>query len=154
MKRYEKFFAAEIGVEFKAALYFYSILFFYMGFRFLGGNTQAELLHLLEMVGCTYVMGFVQVFVLDCYDESAKLSSSSAVKTLLVSLAYAAVSWLLGWFERSVPVTVLFFCFVIVCHGCTMWLYSFRRRVSTEQLNRELESYKQRNYRHTEEEKQ
>ncbi len=142
MKRYEKFFAAEIEIEFKAALYFYSILFFYLAYRFIYGSHQAEISHILSMIATTYIMGYIQVFLLGNYDESEQVTWSVAAKAVLCSFIYAAASWLLGWFDRSIFETAVFFCFVMIFHGCSWWLYSFRRRVSTKELNKELEEFK------------
>lgn len=143
MKKLERFFAAEIGVEFKAALYFYSVLFFYIAYRFIYGSTQGDLTHILAMIAVTYLMAFAQVFLLGNYDEAERITWSVAIKAVLCSLVYTVASWLLAWFDRRPIITALFFLFVMVCHGCSWWLYSFRRKVSTKELNRELEAFKQ-----------
>ncbi len=142
MKKIEKFFAAEIGIEFKAALYFYSMLFFYMGYQIIKGSFDADIIVILEMIAATYAMGFVQVFLLQNFDESESITFKAVIKAVLCSVVYTFMSWLLGWFDRNIIITAAFLVFVIGCYGCTYWLYSFRRSVSTKELNRELEEFK------------
>lgn len=143
MKKHKKFFAAEIGIEFKAALYFYSMLFFYMGYKLINGNSHADIYVILEMLASTYVMGYIQVFLLGNFDEAERLTLKDILKAVGCSLIYAVFSYLLNWFDKNSLLSVIFFAFMIICYGCTYWLYSFRRSVSTKELNRELENFKQ-----------
>jgi len=143
MNRHEKFLAAEIGIEFKAALYFYTMLFFYIARQLLEGSVQASVLHILGMVASAYVMGFVQVFLLGNFDEAERITWSGAVKAAGCAGVYTALSWLLGWFDRETATTAVFFAVMLVSFGCSWWLYSVRRSVSTKELNLELEAFKQ-----------
>jgi len=142
MNRRESFFALEIDIEFKAALYFYTILFFYLGFRLISGELHAEIIHILEMLAVTYAMGFAQVYLMDNFDEDEHVTARTAGLAVLCAAVYTALGFLMGWFERSVFYTALFFVYILAGYACTHWLYSFRRRVSTKELNRELEAYK------------
>ncbi len=142
MKKLEKFFVSEIGIEFKAALYFYSMLFFYIVCRLLSGSRQLEIFTVLEMIAATYVMAFVQFFLLGNFDESESIGVREVLLAAGCSLVYAAASRMLGWFGGSMAVTAVFYIFMMVCYGCTYWLYSFRRSAATKQLNRELEAFK------------
>lgn len=142
MKRREKLLAAEIGIEFKAALYFYSIMFFYFGYKIISGTFYADIVILIEMVVCTYIMGFVQVFMLGNFDEAEKITWKEIIKAVVCSLVYTSVSYLGAWFDRGIAVTVIFFFFVMIFYGCTYWLYSVKRTVSTKELNIELEAFK------------
>lgn len=143
MKKHEKFFAAEIGIEFKAALYFYSMLFFYIGYELISGSPQANIYVILEMIASTYIMGYIQVFLLGNFDEAENLTWKEISKAVGCSLIYAVFSYFLDWFDRIPLLSVIFFAFMIICFGCTYWLYSFRRSVSTKELNQELENFKQ-----------
>lgn len=142
MKKHDAFLISEIGIEFKAALYFYSILFFYMGFSLLSGSRQIEIFTVIQMVAATYIMGFVQVYLLGNFDEAEHIGLREVLAAAGCSVVYSLVGWLLNWFERSIPVTIVFFFFMLVCYGCTCWLYSFRRSATTRQLNSELEAFK------------
>ncbi len=142
MKKHEKFIAAEIGIEFKAALYFYSIMFFYFAFQFITGSRQAEIIILLEMVAATYAIGYIQVFLLGNFDEAEQFTWIEALKIIGCSLLYTGLSWLLGWFDRQPFYTALFFVFMLIFYGCTCWLYAVRRQVTTRELNQELDAFK------------
>ena len=61
---WERYLTKEIGIEFKACLYFFAILFFYCVYRLCIGNIMAEILHMAEMIFLTYVIGYIQVFLL------------------------------------------------------------------------------------------
>ena len=50
MRKFEKFLAKELGIEFKAAIYFYTIIFFYFAYRLLHGSSQVDILVLIEMM--------------------------------------------------------------------------------------------------------
>jgi len=142
MNRRDKFFLSEIGIEFKAALYFYSMLFFYMGSRLIDGSRQMEIFTVLQMMAATYVMAFVQVFLLGNFDESERIGIRQMLLAAGCSLVYTAAGWLLCWFDRDIAINAVFFVFMLVCYGCTFWLYSFRRSATTKQLNDELEAFK------------
>lgn len=143
MKRHEKFFADEIGIEFKAALYFYSMLLFYICYQLINGHSQVRIAVILEMIAATYIMGYVQVFLLGNFDESEHITPSVVIKAVVCSAIYTASSYLLGWFDRNILITAVFLIFMLLFYACSYWLYSFRRRVSTKELNNELEAFKQ-----------
>lgn len=142
MKRHEKFFAAEIGIEFKAALYFYSILLFYIGYQLINGQFHARIAVILEMIAATYIIGYMQVFLLGNFDEAESITPAVVIKAIVCSAVYTAASFLLGWFDGNTLITALFFLFMLIFYACSYWLYSFRRRVSTKELNAELECFK------------
>ena len=56
---WERYLTKEIGIEFKACLYFYALLFFYCVYRVCVGSTVAEILHMAEMIFLTYIVGYV-----------------------------------------------------------------------------------------------
>lgn len=142
MTRLERFLIKELGIEFKAALYFYTIFFFYFAYRIWSGSVQADLLVLVEMIATTYVMGYVQVFLLGNFDEAEEVDIAVVVKVLCSTLVYAGISYLGKWFDRNIIVTVIYFVFMLLCYGCVYWVYSFRRSVSTKEMNEELQAFK------------
>ena len=143
MKRHEKFFAAEIGIEFKAALYFYSILLFYICYQLINGQFNARIIVILEMIAATYIMGYIQVFLLGNFDETEHITPSAVIKAIGCSVIYTVVSHALGWFDQKLLFTGIFFIFMLIFYACSYWLYSFRRKVSTKELNDELADFKQ-----------
>ena len=51
---WERYLTKEIGIEFKACLYFFGVLFYYCTYRLCIGVTVAEILHMAEMIFLTY----------------------------------------------------------------------------------------------------
>ena len=143
MKRWKKFLDAEIGIEFKAALYFYTILFFYFAYRLYNGSVSADIVIVLEMIATTYIMGYVQVFLLHNFDEAETFTWKEAVKVAGCSGIYVVVSYLGGWFDRKVEMAAIYFVFMLFCYGCVYWLYSVKLAINTKALNKELKIFKQ-----------
>ena len=50
---WERYLTKEIGIEFKACLYFFGVLFYYCTYRLCIGVTVAEILHMAEMIFLT-----------------------------------------------------------------------------------------------------
>lgn len=137
----ERYLAVEIGIEFKACLYFFCILFFYSMFRLLSGSTQASILHMGEMIFLTYGMGYFQKYVLDNFDEADRLGLRGTVSLLLCVAIYTAVSWLGGWFNRRVPVTAFFALYMALAHVCGFLVYKVKRTLDARQLNEDLRAF-------------
>ncbi len=142
MSIWKKFLSAEIEIELKASLYFYTMLFFYFGYRFLSGSLSADIIIIIEMIAATYIMGFVQFFLLGNFDEEENFSWKESLKVFGCSLVYTLVSYLGGWFDRNLAVTAIYFVFMLVCYGCVYWFFSVRRSLRTKQMNIELENFK------------
>ena len=71
---FEKYLTEEIGVEFKACLYFFCILFFYAMYRVLNGNFEASIVHMAEMILLTYGMCYVQLYFMNNFDEGERFA--------------------------------------------------------------------------------
>ena len=76
MSLLERYLAVEIGIEFKACLYFFCILFFYSMYRLLCGSMEASILHMGEMIFLTYGMGYIQKYILDNFGGDSGRSVS------------------------------------------------------------------------------
>ena len=137
-----RFFLAEVGIEFKACLYFFAILFFYCTYRITQGSYQADMLIMAEMILSTYVMGYVQVYLLRNFEESDRLGAFEWMASILCSLVYAGLAFLLSWFDRNWLPELLFFGYVMLCYVSIFCIYYVRRHWDTEELNLELESFK------------
>ena len=142
MSKWEKFLSAEIEIEFKASLYFYTILFFYFAYRLLSRSLSASIIIIIEMILTAYIMGYIQVFLLGNFDEAEKFTWREAVKIFCCSLIYTSISYLGGWFERSLRITAVYLVFMFACYGCVYWLYCVRRAICTKQMNKELAEFK------------
>ena len=55
---WELYLTKEIGIEFKACLYFFAFLFFYCVFRIIGGVYEASILHMTELIFTCYFIGY------------------------------------------------------------------------------------------------
>ena len=143
MTRIERLLLKELGIEFKAALYFYTMFFFYFAYRIWSGSIQANLVVLVEMIVVTYVMAWLQLFLLGNFDEAEKVDISVIIKVICSAVVYAGISYLGNWFDRNLIVTAIYFVFMIACYGCVYWVYSFRRIVCTKEMNEELRAFKQ-----------
>lgn len=142
MKRFRKLLLAEVGIEFKACLYFFAILFFYCVYKMTQGIFQADMLVMAEMILTTYVMGYVQVFLLKNFEESDHLGAFELLASLGCSLVYAGLAFLFSWFDRQWLPEVLFFGYVLLCFISLRLIYYIRRHWDTAELNEELETFK------------
>lgn len=143
MRKFEKFLAKELGIEFKAAIYFYTIIFFYFAYQLLQGSSQVDILVLIEMMATTYIMGYIQVFLLGNFDEAEQVDFAVVVKMICGALIYTAVSFLGKWFDCNLVITGIYFVFMLFCYVCAYWAYSVKRVVSTREMNEELNTFKQ-----------
>ena len=142
-KSFRKFLLAEVRIEFKACLYFFAILFFYCMYRIIAhGSFQANMLVMAEMILTTYVMGYVQVYLLKNFEESDHLGAFELLASIGCSLIYEGISFLLSWFDRKWLPGLLFFGYLMLCYVSIFLIYYVRRHWDTEELNEELESFK------------
>ena len=88
---WERYLTKEIGIEFKACLYFFGVLFYYCTYRLCIGVTVAEILHMAEMIFLTYAVGYLQVYVLWNFDESDEISKKKLLARLEILCVGAAL---------------------------------------------------------------
>ncbi|MBP5159216.1 MAG: DUF3021 family protein [Lachnospiraceae bacterium] len=141
---WERYLTREIGIEFKACLYFFAILVFYCIYRLVSGVSQADILHMGEMILLCYVLGYVQVYLFGNFDEAWRLGAREIAGLSVCTVIYTALSYVFEWFERDVPWTCGFFAYVIVLYVCVILVYRTKRRIDDKELNRELELFKAR----------
>ncbi|MCM1144738.1 MAG: DUF3021 domain-containing protein [Blautia sp.] len=141
-KKLHKILSYEVGIEFKACLYFAIILFYYFIFCILQGSYYASIVLMVEMVLTTYAMGYIQVYLMGNFDEAERFDRKTAFATLFCSAVYAAISYGLDWFGRNSAVTAGFFFYMLLVYGCVFLCYKIKRDVDTVQLNRELADFK------------
>lgn len=141
---WERYLTKEIGIEFKACLYFFALLFFYCVYRLCMGFKVAEILHMAEMIFLTYIVGYIQVFLLWNFDESDELGKKEIVGISICTLIYTAVSYFGNWFDKNIDVTVGFAGYVIFLYVCVYFVYKCRRKIDDKILNYDLELFKTR----------
>lgn len=147
MKRpslWERYLTKEIGIEFKACLYFFAILFFYCMYRLCLGKTVADMMHMAEMIGLAYLVGYLQVYLLWNFDEADAIGKKEAAGIAVCTGIYAVVSYICRWFDRNIYVTVGFVSYMIFLYLCVYLIYKCRRKIDDKILNSDLEMFKAR----------
>lgn len=141
---WEHYLTKEIGIEFKACLYFFCILFFYSVYRLSGGTYEANIIHMAEMIGLTYAMGYIQVYILSNFDEGEYLRGKEIFYMILCSFVYTGVSFWGRWFDRKIAVSTGFFVYIMVIYLCAFLVYSSKRKIDEKLLNDDLRNFKER----------
>ena len=144
MNSLKKYLSSVIGIEFKAGLYFFTILFFYCLYRIGQGSFQADIIIMAEMIFGAYVMGYIQVFLLGNFDEGESFGIREGLSSLLCSALYTVTSFILNWYDRNIMATAAFFFYMLFCYVCMFLVYKIKRDIDTELLNQELEEFKKR----------
>lgn len=140
----KRYLYSEIGIEFKACLYFGMILFFYFLYRVIGGSFYASIVIMTEMVFAAYMMGYIQVYLMGNFDEAERFGVREGISSVGCSVCYTAISFLGKWYDRDMKVTVLFFLYVMFCYACVFLCYKIKRDADTAKLNKELNDFKSR----------
>lgn len=135
---WELYLTKEIGIEFKACLYFFAILFFYCVVRLIGGSFVAEMLHMMEMILACYVIGYIQVYLLWNFDEADRLGGKEIFGMVLCTAIYCVLSYLFKWFDRSLTATAVFGAYVLLCYICVFFIYRSKRYIDDKRLNEDL----------------
>ena len=135
---WERYLTKEIGIEFKACLYFYALLFFYCVYRLIVGLTVADILHMAEMIFSAYVIGYLQVFLLWNFDESDEFGKKEMLGTAICTAIYTALSYFCSWFDKNVYVTIGFAFYVVFLYVCVYFVYKCRRKIDDKILNYDL----------------
>lgn len=140
----ERYLAKEIGVEFKACLYFFCILFFYSVYRMVRGSFEASIVHMGEMILLTYTMGYVQLYLLANFDEGEGLKGKEVRNILLCTGIYTVVSFWGRWFDRGLFATVCFALYMVFAYICAFLVYKIKREIDGKLLNEDLKAFQER----------
>ena len=135
---WERYLTNEIGIEFKACLYFFAVLFFYCVYRIINGIFDASILHMTEMIFTCYIIGYIQVFVFGNFDEADQLRVREYLGIVICTGLYCLVSFWGKWFNREVFVTLIFAGYILVTYICVFLIYRSKRRIDDKKLNEEL----------------
>lgn len=141
---WEHYLTNEIGIEFKACLYFFCILFFYSMYRIACGSVEANIIHMAEMIVLTYAIGYVQVYLLSNFDESEQLKAKEIGYILLCSGIYTGCSFLGRWFGRDFAVSIGFAFYMMLVYVCAFLVYKSKRAIDAKQLNQDLKAFQER----------
>lgn len=141
---WERYIAKEIGVEFKACLYFFCILFYYSMYKVIDGVYVARILHMAEMIVLTYVMGYAQLYFMENFDEGDKLRIKECIYIMICTFIYTGVSYLFKWFDRNVIVSIGFVAYMVLVYICAYLVYKSKRKIDEKLLNNDLKAFKER----------
>ena len=138
---WERYLTNEIGIEFKACLYFFAILFFYCCYKVMNGIWDAGIIHLAEMIFTCYIIGYIQVYLFRNFDECDQLEIREYAGIAVCTFLYCVVSYLGRWFDRNLPATLLFALYLLITYICVIFVYRSKRRIDDKQLNEELRMF-------------
>jgi len=141
---FERYLTSEIGIEFKACLYFFCILFFYCVYRLINGHSDASILHMAEMIFLTYGMGYLQTYLLSNFDEGERLGGKEILFLLLCSCLYTGISYWGNWFDQKTAPTVWFLLYMILAYVCAFLVYKSKREIDEKMLNADLKAFQER----------
>lgn len=144
VSRFERYLTEEIGVEFKACLYFFCILFFYAMYRVLNGNFEASILHMAEMILLTYGMCYLQLYFMNNFDEGERFGVREVLYTVLCVAIYAGISYWGKWFERNLAVTAGYAAYMMFAYVCAFLVYKTKRDIDGKILNEDLKAFQER----------
>lgn len=144
VSRFERYLAEEISIEFKACLYFFCILFFYAMYRVINGNLEASIVHMGEMILLTYGMCYLQLYLMNNFDEGEHFGIKEIFYTILCVGIYTAISYLGNWFDKNLPVTLGYGVYMIFAYVCAFLVYKVKRTVDGKLLNEELKAFQER----------
>ena len=144
LSKFEKYLYEEIGIEFKACLYFYVILLFYCVYRWVVGIRDASIVHMAEMIFVTYIMGYVQIYLMSGVDDVEHLGLKDFWQMSMCSCIYTGVSDAAGWLDRRLPITIGFLAYMLFAYLCAFGVYKIRRNIDEKLLNQDLAAFQAR----------
>lgn len=139
---WERYLTREIGIEFKACLYFFAILFFYCVYRVCTGRVTADILHLTEMIFTCYFIGYMQVYLFWNFDEADTLGKKEICGMIICTLIYSVLSYFLFWFDKNIYLTLGLAAYLLFTYVCVFFIYKTKREIDDKQLNEDLALFK------------
>ena len=138
---WELYLTKEIGIEFKACLYFFAFLFYYCVFRLINGVYDASILHMTELILACYIIGYIQVYLLWNFDEADTLKTKEIVGMVACTCVYCLLSWLFNWFNKNLLVTLIFAAYILLVYVCVYLIYKYKRIIDDKKLNEDLKLF-------------
>lgn len=138
---WELYLTKEIGIEFKACLYFFAFLFYYCVFRLINGVYDASILHMTELILACYIIGYIQVYLLWNFDEADSLRIKEIAGMVICTIVYSLLSWLFNWFNKNLLVTLIFAAYILLVYVCVYLIYKYKRIIDDKKLNEDLKLF-------------
>lgn len=140
---FKNYLSREISIDYKACAYFFCLFLFYCTYLLLQGTYVASILYLGEMFICTYIVSYLQVYLFWNFDEADRIGIKEAVGMLISALLYTLVSYLCGWFEKSLMASVYFMVYLVFIFLSLYVTNLIKRRIDTKELNQMLKGFKE-----------
>ena len=141
---WERYLTKEIGIEFKACLYFFALLFYYCCYRMFNGIFVASILHMTILIFTCYFIGYIQVYLLWNFDEADSLGAKEIFGMILCTVLYSLVTWFSDMFDKNIYVTIGFAAYIFLTYFCVFLIYRSKRRIDDKNLNEELRLFQTR----------
>jgi hypothetical protein len=138
---WELYLTKEIGIEFKACLYFFAFLFFYCVYKIINGVYDASILHMAELIFTCYIIGYIQVYLLWNFDEADSLGGKEVLGMAICTIVYTFLSWLFNWFDKSIMVSLFFGAYILLVYFCVYLIYKWKRIIDDKKLNEDLKLF-------------
>ncbi|SFQ28182.1 Protein of unknown function [Butyrivibrio proteoclasticus] len=138
---WELYLTKEIGIEFKACLYFFAFLFYYCVFRLINGVYDASILHMTELILSCYIIGYIQVYLLWNFDEADSLRVKEIAGMVICTIVYSLLSWIFNWFNKNLLVTLIFAAYILLVYFCVFLIYKYKRIIDDKKLNEDLKLF-------------
>jgi len=138
---WETYLTREIGIEFKACLYFFAILFYYCTYRVICGVYEASILHMGEMILSCYVICYIQVYLFRNFDEAEKLKVREILGLTVCTALYVGISISGKWFDSKTGVYIGFVGFILLMYICVIIIYRTKRKIDDKKLNADLKLF-------------
>ncbi|MBP5553280.1 MAG: DUF3021 family protein [Lachnospiraceae bacterium] len=138
---WEIFLTREIGIEFKACLYFFTILFYYCMYRIICGIFDAGIIHMAEMIITCYIVCYIQVYLFGNFDEAEKPGIKEIAGVIVCSALYILITIIGNWFDGKIGVTVGFAVYLLVVYICIFLIYRIKRKIEDKTLNEDLKLF-------------
>lgn len=100
-------------------------------------------MHMAEMILTAYGIGYLQVLVLNNFDEGEQLGVREIFYILLCTGIYMFVAVLGNWYAGNVWMLVAFFCYMVLVYVCAFLVYKVKRDLDTRLLNEELRAFQE-----------
>ena len=138
---WEAYLTKEIGIEFKACLYFFAFLFYYCVYKIVCGVYDASILHMTEMIFTCYIICYLQVYLFRNFDEADKLKGREIAGLVVCTALYIAVSYFGKWFDKNIAVTLGFMAYILLVYFCVILIYRTKRKIDDKNLNDDLKLF-------------
>lgn len=142
---FKRILSREVVIEYKACLYFACIVFFYFVYLLCRGIYLASMAFLFEMILTAYGAGYAQIYLFHNSDEAERLERKDILGIIFCTFLYGGASYVLAWFDRSIPATFLFLVYMILVHYFVYLANKIKRAADTEKLNKMLTEFKKEN---------